>query len=361
MWGCSSTNGSKCDVIEVRSSEGAVCMELMPLSAELARAFVRSSPRNLKLDNECAGQLESRLSETGYSRILLQDTRGRLLSRALQSRGWSVTRAIDSNLKQRYSVVSTSDLPLDEDLIDQDGKPVELADTGHMLGLCMEVEDRQAWAFYTDEGETARVMTAGARRTGLIVATRQEDFDLVTDQLVRFLVTAKKSWAIFSRDMESRISRYHPTQACRMELEAPGKHDHSVPPLSKANRKAAVALFSEYYDENRFSAGARLRRLHRDRAYAIFVADGGFVIVRFEKDIGLLYDIYVTPVRQGEGIGDELMRCAIDAISDRAPAAYLHTSYPRAKRLYEKYGFREESSHLVLRLDEVALTPPPSR
>jgi GNAT superfamily N-acetyltransferase len=230
-----------------------------------------------------------------------------------------------------------------------------------MMGLCIPVEDRHAWAFYNDEGETARVITSGTARTGMMVVTEQEDIPLMADQLVRFLAVAKKSWAVVSPDIGHHLSSYHPTPAFRMELESPAEHGHSSQPMSRANMDSAITLFSEYYDENRFKAAARARRLGRDKAYSVFLADGGFVIIRYEKEMGLLYDIYVTPSKQGEGVGDELMRCAIDEIHGRAHLAYLHTSFPRAKRLYEKYGFRPVSSHMLLRLDEIALTPPPSR
>jgi hypothetical protein len=56
-----------------------------------------------------------------------------------------------------------------------------------------------------------------------------------------------------------------------------------------------------------------------------------------------------------------LMRCALSIISKRSKRAYLRTSYPRARKLYEKFGFEESSSRLVVRLDEVLLTRTPSR
>jgi len=348
-------------VVNVCSSAGAVSLEMLPLSEGVVRAFVRSSPRKLRLDDEQGRKLSDSMLESSCSRILAQDTKTKMLSRSLYAQGWTVSRAIDPKMERKHSVVGTSDLPLDYNLVDQDGKPVDLSNTGHMMGLCIPVEDRHAWAFYNDEGETARVITNGAARTGMMVVTESEDLPLMADQLVKFLTMAKKSWAVVSPDVGHHLSRYHPTPAFRMELESPAEQDHSAQPLSRANRDSATSLFSEYYDENRFKAAARVRRLYRDKAYSVFLADGGFVIVRYEKEMGLLYDIYVTPSKQGEGMGDDLMRCAIDAIHGRASGAYLHTSFPRAKRLYEKYGFRTVSSHMLLRLDEIALTPPPSR
>jgi len=347
--------------VNVRTSGGAVSLELLPLSDNIVRAFVRRSPRRLRLNDKEARQLGDKLSEASCSRILAQDTRTRLLGRSLPAQGWTIGKAIEPRLEGKYSIVSTADLPLDENLIDQDGNAVDLTNSDHMIGVCMQLEGRHAWAFYSDEGEVARLFTGGVRRTGMMVVEEQGDIAFASEQLVRFLASAKKSWAAFSFDMGRHLSRYHPTPTYRMELESPGEHDHSAQPLSKTNRGSAVSLFSEYYDENKFAAAARLRRLDKDKEYSVFLMDGGFVIVRLEKTMGLLYDIYVTPSKQGEGMGDELMSCAIDAISGRASVAYLHTSFPRAKKLYEKYGFKEASSHLVLRLDEIALTPPPSR
>jgi len=48
-------------------------------------------------------------------------------------------------------------------------------------------------------------------------------------------------------------------------------------------------------------------------------------------------------------------------VSERSSKVYLRTSYPRARALYEKFGFRQTSSRLVVRLDEVLLTRAPSR
>jgi hypothetical protein len=52
------------------------------------------------------------------------------------------------------------------------------------------------------------------------------------------------------------------------------------------------------------------------------------------------------------------MRAALTSLSAKVSSVYLHTSYPRAKALYEKFGFRTSYSQLAIRLDEIALTPP---
>ena len=52
------------------------------------------------------------------------------------------------------------------------------------------------------------------------------------------------------------------------------------------------------------------------------------------------------------------MRCALSSLAGRAGVVYLHTSYPRAKALYEKFGFRTTYSQLAVRLDEMSFVPP---
>ncbi len=352
----------KCsDVVTMSAPEGVVSVEIAPVGADHARIFMYCSPRALNLSDQWAWKLGNALSERGYGHVLARDNRKSTLRSAVSGRGWAVRAAVEPLVGPRYNMVTTHDLPLDETLIDEKGRALELANTAHMVGVRVELGERDAWAFYTDEGESARVITDSEHRLGMLVASSQADLSLAADHLVRFLVTAKKKWAVFSDDLAGHLTHLHPTRTALLELQEPGEHEHSVHPLSRENRGAAAGLFSEYYDEGRFGAMVRLRRFARDNNFSIHVTDGGFVIVKNEGESGLIYDIYVTPSRQGEGIGDELMRCALTAISKRSKRAYLRTSYPRARRLYEKYGFKESSSRLVVRLDEALLTRLPSR
>lgn len=313
------------------------------------------------MSDKSAWNLSESLAETGYSRLFARDNRRSTLRSALSGRGWKSAPAIAAHSGQKCHMVTTHDLPLDEELVDERGGKPELANTSHMVGLRVELGARDAWAFYTDEGETARIVTDSERKLGMLIATSKEDVELAADHLVRFLVVAKKKWAVFSPDLLEYVAHLHPANAVRMELEDPPQYEHSVEPLSKANRGRAASLFSEYYDENRMSAMMRLRRYARDKMFSVHVADGGFVILRHEGDSGLVFDIYVTPSKQEEGMGNELMRCALSTASERSSKVYLRTSYPRARTLYEKFGFRQTSSRLVVRLDEVLLTRTPSR
>lgn len=344
--------GKRQDVIVVEDEKGALSMELVPVGESVARAFLRFSPRGLRLSHSGAARLSEELLRRPYSKLLVQDNRKQLLRRSLPRVGWSVSRAVEPKLTKRCAMVSSVDVPLDADLVDCHGCRPDFSNTTKMDGIRVELGDRLAWAFYTDDGETARLILDEGRRQGLLVASRPEDFADVVECLIRFLASTGKAWAVFSADLGRFITAYYPIVMWRMVLERPVAYDHKAEPFTWEIRSRAVRLFSEYYDESALSSLFRLRRLLADRNYSLFLVDGGFVITKAEGDTGLVFDIYVTPARQGEGFGEELLKAALSHFAGRVSSCYLHTSYPRARRLYEKFGFRVAHAQLGIRLDE---------
>jgi len=338
--------------------EGTVSFELLPVEDGLARAFLRVSPRNIKLGDDSSRKLGELLASTGYDRFLVQDTKRKLLTRTLAPQGWKVTRAIEPMVHSECSLVSAREIPLEQDLCDETGCRLDMRDTESLSAIRISTCGRSAWAAYTDEGYIARIVSEGPRRQGFFATELPEDIFETADSLVRFLVAAGKRWAVFSVGMGRYIRQFHPVDMWRMVLEAPATHQHSVLPLSHGNRKEAVRLFSDYYDELPIQARFRIGRFRSDRRFSIFVTDGGFVITKLDGEVGLIYDIYVTPSRQGQGLGDELMRCALTSLAGRASSVILHTSFPRARRLYEKFGFKVTYQQLGVVLDELQLQAP---
>jgi GNAT superfamily N-acetyltransferase len=346
------------DVVLVRDTNGALSLELMPVRESLARGFLRFSPRSFRPSQATVKTLSDQLSGRPYHTVLVQDSRKRLLGRALAQAGWGVGRAIPDKMTRQCSMVTTYELPLDENLMDSNGDKPDISHTSDMHGICVDIEGRKAWAFYTDDGESARIVSEGERRQGMLVATNNDDMAEVADCLVRFLAFTGRSWAVFSMDMGRFVRQFNPITMLRMVNDRPRPFEHRCAPASSSNKRVLSRLFSEYYDESPLEAMLRLRKYRSDRSLAVYHIDGGFVITKRENDAGLIFDVYVTPARQGEGIGAELMRCGLTSLVGRVSSVYLHTSYPRAKRLYEKFGFRTVYSQLGIRLDEIALHPP---
>jgi ribosomal protein S18 acetylase RimI-like enzyme len=350
--------GDRTGVVLVRRPEGALSIELMPIRKGVSRGFLKHTPRSLRLSAEGSEELGKSLSALCPGKLLAADSKKRVLARALAFQGWHVERAVEARVEHKCSMCTTYDIPMDEQLQDDQGGKPDISNTSHMVGVSMGLEDRFAFGFYTDDGDTARVVSEGARKQGMLVAQTEEDMAEAADCLVRFLAFAKKKWAVFSTDMGRFVRRYDPIVMWRMSLEAPRGYDHSIRPVSKETRKAVVRMFSEYYDEGSLQASMRLRSMLSDKSFSVFAADGAFVATKAEGQTGLIYDIYVVPGRQGEGLGGELMRCALSNLAGRVSSVYLHTSYPRAKALYEKFGFSTTYSQLAIRLDEIAFTPP---
>lgn len=342
----------------VKGPEGALSVELVLLREGVSRGFRSHSPRGLKLSQTSALELSGKLADDCSGKLLIADTKKRIVSRALESQGWQASRAVEARIDHKCSICTTYDIPLDEQLQDDRGGTPDISNTSNMVGVSIDLGDRCAFGFYTEDGDTARIVSEGQRKQGMLVAQSSEDMAESADCLVRFLATARKKWAVFSVDMGRFVRQYDPIVMWRMALESPRGYDHSVKPVSKESRKSSVRLFSEYYDEGGLQASMRLRSMLSDKSYSVFATDGGFVVTKLEGETGLVYDIYVTPGRQGEGVGGELMRCALSNLAGRARTVYLHTSYPRAKALYEKFGFKTTYSQLAVRLDELSLTPP---
>lgn len=357
----SSEPGQKDDVIVISCEEGTLSVEIMPLHDGVARAFLKASPRTLVLPDEAAQKLHRLLMVRPYSRILVQDNKRGLIKNTLSRQGWSIARAIRPKLSLQCSMMTPYDLPMDDSLFEPTGAAVDLKNTGRMHGIEIDLGPRKVWAFYTDDGDTARIIYEGERKLGMLVASNTADFEVAGGCLLHFLSMAGKSWAVFSADMGRFVRNYDPITMWRMVLERPMAFQHSAKPLSKYNKAEATRLFSEYYDETKLQAMMRARRLRSDSRYSMFLVEGGFVITRTDGETGLIYDIYVTPGKQGEGLGIELMKAALSSLVGRVTSCCLHTSYPRAKTLYEKFGFKAVHSQLGIRLDEIALEPPSAK
>ncbi len=353
---------ARSEVIIVKSEEGALSLELMALREGVARGFLRESPHGLKLSAQSIKRLSDMLRRQPYLKIIVQDTKKKLLGRALRQAGWKVTNNIRSDLQKECTLATTFDLPLDERLADQDNRPLNLSSSEELTGIGIDVPSgRKAWAFYTEDAETARVITEEERRQGMLVASDPQDIFPAADCLVRFLAAAKKKWAVFSLDLGRFIRGFDPTAMWRMTLDGPKPFELRGKRYSDEDKSALIRLFSEYYDESALQSRFRLRKFRADKHYSIYTIGGGFVINHLNGETGLIYDIYVTPAKQGQGLGKELMKCALTDFVGRASSVYLHTSYPRAKLMYEKFVFKVAHTQLGIRLDEIVLAPPTAK
>lgn len=77
----------------------------------------------------------------------------------------------------------------------------------------------------------------------------------------------------------------------------------------------------------------------------------GYCIVTKDKEVGEIDSIYISPVHQGQGIGDELMRKALNCLRElkcEIIRVYVAEGNETVFSFYEKYGFKNRFTVLQM-------------
>jgi len=107
--------------------------------------------------------------------------------------------------------------------------------------------------------------------------------------------------------------------------------------------------FKEHFDS--FTFEDRVRQLEEKSNLSLFVADDkgtyvGYCIVTSDKRKGEIDSIYIQPIYQGKGIGNQLMMKAIDWLKNRNCRdinIYVAEGNESVLGFYEKYGFKKRA------------------
>lgn len=124
----------------------------------------------------------------------------------------------------------------------------------------------------------------------------------------------------------------------------------TIAPLDRMHFEEAVRVYGAAFDEP-YPQAAFLDLLDTNGSVALMACDGptavGFVIVRIILDEAEIISVGVDPIRQGQGIGAQLMHAAMAFAAKKAAALYLEVGAdnPAALHLYLKLGFE----HIGLR------------
>jgi ribosomal protein S18 acetylase RimI-like enzyme len=108
-----------------------------------------------------------------------------------------------------------------------------------------------------------------------------------------------------------------------------------------------IAMLSPGFDDDdRTTVVATMPANGAPRAESI-IGFARFGADREVADGGYLASLYVDPAAAGRGVGQALLRYALDALAGRDVTLWVFAANERARRLYERAGFAPDAAEIV--------------
>ena len=225
----------------------------------------------------------------------------------------------------------------------------------------MRLSDRKGEVgemMFTDFGRFARAKANDFGSEGFgVVREGREPSELLLS-LVGEMRREKKRYLILGPEYAEHCGPVHPFPLWHMVSSSHGSYGHGCRVASGTDLKELAKLVSEYEDIDPDIALDSVTKSYFNPAFRFILPPqgGGFSLIKFMDGArGMINDLYVTPAMQGKGIGDELTRASIDLLSESCLTIQLNTIYPRAMRLYEKYGFKTVYEDSCVALNQTAM------
>lgn len=212
---------------------------------------------------------------------------------------------------------------------------------------------------FTDYGRFARSKANEFGMEGFCRCRSGEDLPEIFAAAYRALGAEGKQYLIFGPEFADHLECVHSFPLWHMELESPPELDHRCHVATKADADLLAKLWSEYDDTPRQNTLRLISRRLMDPSFKFLLSEGGegFSLLKFKVGAeGMLHDLFVTPSRQGEGAGDQLVRASLSMLSSRCVRVHLNTMSPRAFRLYTKYDFGIAYTDYCVALNQVIMS-----
>jgi len=337
---------SRIPVLVMQDAKGKGSVSLEPMRQEDGdlRLFKEFSGSSFPADSETIGSLNTFLSPMHAKRLIFEDSRKSLLAKLLKKAGYQLVKTYDFQKGAKVSWPSwTGQEPhhagtrfgTDGDWQlspDRAFRVMSLSDKNGLAGEMM----------FSDFGRFARAKANqfGSDGFGSVQKGRSPSSLLVA--LVGELIKERKRYLILGPEYAEHVAPVHPFPLWHMSSNSQKDYSHGCRQASGTDLKAIAKLVSEYEDIDRSTALKNVATTFYNPSFKFILppGGGGFSLIKFmDGAMGMINDIYITPASQGKGIGDELTRASLSLLSRSCLNINLNTIYPRAKKLYEKYGF----------------------
>jgi len=307
------------------------------------RLFKEFSRSSFSSDDESIRHLGEFLGSMPSDRVIFEDTRRSLLAKLLKKTGYRRVKTYDfpKGAKTSWPAWNSQTPPEGRFGVVGDWQP----QPGHSFRrmLLSDKEGVVGEMIFTDFGRFARAKANefGSEGFGYVNDGRSPSMLLVA--LVGELLKERKRYLILGPEYAKHIGPIHPFPLWHMASKSQGSYGHGCRPATGSDLKALAKLVSEYEDIEKNAALASVTNSFYNPSFRFILPPegGGFSLIKFLNGAeGMINDLYITPASQGKGIGDDLTRASLDLLSESCLNIRLNTIYPRARRLYEKYGFK---------------------
>ncbi|MEM4262340.1 MAG: GNAT family N-acetyltransferase [Thermoplasmata archaeon] len=325
------------------------------------RLFKEFSDPTFKISKEILARLDGFLSNLGARSVRFEDNKaGTLCSIMTRLRYCAVDPYRSSeNIKTRARFGPSDADPRDTTYFGV-GDEAKLA-VGEKVRR-IDVFENEAMIgslILSDYGRFARARANrfGSEGFGLVVKGNEPSKILLAAAMQ--LHREGKRYMILGGEYAPYVDPIHPFPLWHMKLSGQKEFEHGCRVAGKQDVEFLSRLTCEYEDTDIVSATSTvLKNLGSPEfEYLVPPCGNGFALLKFVGNSeGMIHDLYVSPIDQGKGIGNEMTRGAISVLSEDCLTIHLNTIYPRAKKLYEKHGFEVEYTDYCVALNQTAMS-----
>lgn len=325
------------------------------------RLFKEFSGTGFSPSTESSKQLSTFLDGFKARKIIFEDTRKGLLAKLMKRVGYRFAKTYEFPRGTKTHWRSWNE-PTPPDMrylgIEEHGQ-VSICQSSRRLSLS-DKDGAIGEIVFMDYGRFVRAKANRYGSEGFGLVERGRDPSILLTSLVKEMVKERKRYLILGPEYSAAAKPIHPFPLWHMTISPPGKYKHGCRFAAESDMGALVTLTSEYEDSDGNAAAARVMKNLQNKSFRYLLSPGneGFALIRFmEAAEGMINDIYVSPRHQGKGVGDELTRGSLTALSESCLNVHLNTIYPRAKKLYERYGFKIQYEDLCVALNQRTMVP----
>jgi ribosomal protein S18 acetylase RimI-like enzyme len=320
------------------------------------RLFKEVSGGGYYIDTDSIVKLSEFLASVPSDAVLFEDARKPILSKLLSRAGYEARTTYEMPKRIKTGWLAWND-PVPDGM-----EVLGVAEDAHFPQIQslrrLSVLDRSGpigEMMFSDFGRFARAKANPFGSEGFGRVRPGTPPSVLITALVREMLTEKKRYLILGPEYSAYVGPVHSFPLWHMVRSSPGVYEHSCREAKDSDLKAISTLVSEYEDIDQAAALANVTRTFYTPSYRFLISAGGdgFALLKFsEGAIGMINDLYVTPASQGAGVGDDLTRASLTHLSLNCIHVHLNTIYPRAKRLYEKYGFKVQYRDYCVALNQ---------